>query len=83
MEVLAQILTQGAERMVVDKTGLGGTYAVELDYRPNSAAVDSTDPQTLPALFAALEDQLGLRLVSDRASVPTLIVDRISRLTPD
>ena len=83
MAVLAQVLTQGAERVVVDKTGLSGTYALELDYRPTSASVDSTDSEALPTLPTALEEQLGLRLVSDRAQVPTLIIDRISRLTPD
>ena len=83
MAVLAQVLTQGAERVVVDTTGLGGTYALELDYRPASASVDAADPEALPILSTALEEQLGLRLVSDRAPVPTLIIDRISRLTPD
>ena len=83
MAVLAQVLTPGAERVVVDRTGLGGTYAVELNYRPNSASVDSTDSEALPALFTALEEQLGLRLVADRAALPTLVIDRISRLTPD
>jgi uncharacterized protein (TIGR03435 family) len=83
MAVLAQVLNQGAERMVIDKTGLGGTYAVELDYRPNSASIDAADSEVLPSLFAALEEQLGLRLVSDRASVPTLVIDKISRPTPD
>ena len=80
---LAQVLTQGAERVVVDTTGLGGTYALELDYRPASASVDAADPEALPILSTALEEQLGLRLVSDRAPVPTLIIDRISRPTPD
>ena len=76
MAVLAQVLTQGAERVVVDKTGLGGTFALELDYRPASASVDAADPEALPILSTALEEQLGLRLVSDRAPVPTLIIDR-------
>lgn len=83
MAVLAQVLTQAAERVVVDKTAMDGTYAVELDYRPNSASVEPADPEALPALVTALEEQLGLRLVSGRAMVPTLVVDRISTLTPD
>ena len=83
MPVLAKVLYQGAERIVVDKTGLTGWYAVELDYRPPFASVDAPEAVGLPSLFAALEEQLGLRLVSELAPVPTLVIERISRPTPD
>jgi len=83
MAVLAKVLYQGAERIVIDKTGLAGWYEVELDYRPLSAAVDSPDAVALPSIFAALEEQLGLKLVSERTPVPTLVIDKINRPTPD
>ena len=83
MGVLAQVLSQGAGRMVIDKTGLGGTYALELDYRPNADSVDGANSEVWPSLFTAIEEELGLKLVPDRASVPTLVIDTISRPTPD
>ncbi len=83
MPVLAKVLYQGAERMVIDKTGLAGWYEVELDFRPPSAAPDSPDAVALPSIFTALEEQLGLKLVSERTAIPTLVVDTISRPTPD
>jgi uncharacterized protein (TIGR03435 family) len=83
MPVLAQVLTPNAERLVVDKTGLSGTYALELDFRPNAAPIESADADPWPVLVTALAEQLGLKLVGDRAEVPSLVVDRISRPTPD
>jgi uncharacterized protein (TIGR03435 family) len=81
--LLANVLYQAAERIVIDKTGLPGWYEVELDYRPLSAPPDSPDAAALPSIFAALEEQLGLELVSERTLVPTLVIDRISRPAPD
>ena len=83
MAALAKALYQGAERIVIDKTGLPGWYEVELDYRPLSAPPDSPDTAALPSIFAALEEQLGLELVPERTLVPTLVIDRISRPAPD
>lgn len=83
MPVLARVLYQGAERIVIDKTGLAGWYEVALDYRPLSAAADSPDAVALPSLFTALAEQLGLKLVSERTPVPTLVIDKINRPTPD
>lgn len=83
MGVLAKVLYQAAERIVIDKTGLPGWYEVELDYRPPFASADSPDALALPSIFTALEEQLGLKLASESAPVPILVVEKISRPTPD
>jgi len=56
-----------AGRVVIDKTGLAGGYDVELSWAP-----DDSDG---PALFTALHEQLGLRLVPERGPVNVLVVD--------
>jgi uncharacterized protein (TIGR03435 family) len=79
---LAGTLSGPAERFVIDRTGLTGTYNVELRYaRPNpqSAGQDSE----LPVIFTALQEQLGLKLEPARGPVEFLVIDRIEQPTPD
>lgn len=74
-------------RVIIDKTGLTGTYNVHLQWErdpPLTEAVNAqteTSPTRLPApsFFDALEKQLGLRLESGRGPVDYLFVDRVER----
>ena len=74
------------DRPVVDKTGLTGRYDIKLGWNA-TAITGSTDPSLpttdKPSIFAALEDQLGLRLRSTREPVEVVVIDRIERPTPD
>jgi uncharacterized protein (TIGR03435 family) len=78
MARIAGVLGMPDGRVIVDKTGLTGNYEFTLRYTllPNASA-------DLPLLFTALEDQLGLKLVPDRAPLPVLVIDRIERPTAD
>ncbi len=62
---------------VADKTGLGGAWDFDLTW---------TDKRTLSyagadgvTLFAAIDRQLGLRLVPGRVPMPVLVVDRVNQ----
>jgi bla regulator protein BlaR1 len=61
-------------RTVIDKTGLTGKYSFELKWDPSIAP----DPSE-PSLFTALQEQLGLRLESQRGEVTVLVVDRAQK----
>ena len=62
-------------RPVIDRTGHEGMIDVKLDFtRRVSAEADAP-----PSIFAALPDQLGLRLQPDRAPVDVLIIDHVER----
>ena len=79
---LVQMLAQLTNRPVSDKTGLTGLYDFTLSFNPNlsaDAAVDA-DP---PHLFTALQEQLRLRLVSQRGPARVVVIDRIEMPTPD
>jgi uncharacterized protein (TIGR03435 family) len=69
-------------RPVIDKTGLTGKYSFELkwDASPPSAAESSvaSDPDG-GSIFTALQEQLGLRLESQKGPVRVLVVDRAER----
>ncbi len=69
-------------RMVVDKTGLTGLYDWTLTWTPANAEPGTTLPDpNAPGLFAALEEQLGLKLVSAKAPVQVLVVEHVERPT--
>ena len=72
-------LTVASGRMVVDRTGLAGRYDVDLRWSPNLTA-DSSDA---PTIFAAVQEQLGLKLESTMAPVNTVVIDHIERPSPD
>ena len=65
-------------RAVVDRTGLSGSFDLELQWSPDQAA-DTPGP----SLFTAIQEQLGLKLESQRAPVEVLVIDSVSQLTPD
>jgi uncharacterized protein (TIGR03435 family) len=88
--VLARVLgSSGAGREVIDRTGLSGTYDVDLLHLPEwPAGGVSVDPlardprfEGRPGLFTALQEQLGLKLEAGRGLVDVLVIDRAERPT--
>jgi uncharacterized protein (TIGR03435 family) len=78
MEGFAEFLTSEAGRPVLDKTGLRGSYKMTLDWARDNAPAGN-DAATLPSLFTALQEQLGLKLESTKGSVEMLVVDHADR----
>ena len=75
----------GLNRMVLDKTGLKGTFDFELQWTPDDvrSAAGSAQATDSPSIFAALQEQFGLKLDPQRGPVEFLVVDSIERPTPD
>jgi uncharacterized protein (TIGR03435 family) len=72
ISVLADHLQRAVDGMIADKTGLTGRYDVALEWDPKQ------DPaSTEPSIFAALEEQLGLRLKPIRTTVDTIVIDQL------
>jgi uncharacterized protein (TIGR03435 family) len=76
---LAQSLRIAAMRGVVDKTGLAGSYRVKVVGRFVRREPVPDDQQ--PSIFTAVQEQLGLKLVSSRAETRALVIDHIERPT--
>jgi uncharacterized protein (TIGR03435 family) len=76
---LVAALAPVAGRPVVDATGLTGSFDVNVKFTPDDAA----DPAGGASLFTAIQEQLGLRLESRRASVSVLVIESAERPTPD
>lgn len=70
MNQFAGMLGKQMGRGVLDKTGLRGNYDFSLAWDP-----DQTPGSTVPSVFAALQEQMGLRLESQKAMVDVLAID--------
>jgi uncharacterized protein (TIGR03435 family) len=74
------------DRPVVDQTGLPGKYDFELEWTPDETQFGGTLPQgppdsDKPGIFAAVQQQLGLRLEATRGPVDTMVINRVTRPT--
>ena len=85
MSDLARLMQRAIlDRPVVDKTGLTGRYDFDLEWAPDETQfggevpVAPADAPSLP-LFAAIQQQLGLRLEATRGPVAALVVDKAER----
>jgi uncharacterized protein (TIGR03435 family) len=90
MAVLARFLgVEGAGREVVDRTGLSGTFDIDVLYLPElpfgnaSAEKLALDPKFAgrAGLVTSLREQLGLKLEPAQGPVQALVIDRAERPT--
>ncbi|HEY5056164.1 MAG TPA: TIGR03435 family protein [Acidobacteriaceae bacterium] len=71
------LLGRETGKPVIDKTGLTGKYDFTLEFAP--AARAATDDTGRPSVFTALDEQLGLKLVSAKERVDVLVIDSIEQ----
>jgi uncharacterized protein (TIGR03435 family) len=76
-DLLTQLLGNATGRVVVDRTGLNGPFAVDLEWSPDQSTSDK------PSIFTAVQEQLGLKLEAERGPVDVLVIDHVERPTPD
>jgi uncharacterized protein (TIGR03435 family) len=62
-------------RPVLDRTGIQGEFDFKLDY-----AIDD-NPETGPSIFAAIQEQLGLKLEAGKGPVEMIVIDRAQKPT--
>ena len=74
---LASHLGQITGRTVTDETGAVGAFDINLHWSPDQDAVDAI------SIFAALSDQLGLRLETRKGVASMLVIDSVDRPTSD
>lgn len=80
---LSTWLSGYAGKVVLDRTGLEGEFDIELSFAPGSTPSTSGGVGDDPPVFTAIQEQLGLRLVSLRAPVDVIVVDAVERPTPN
>ncbi len=87
MPQLAAYLDDLVSAPVEDRTGLTGYWNFDVEWAvpmPGIAQELRTPAvESIAGLFAALEDSLGLRLTATRGPVDVLVVESVSRPTPN
>jgi uncharacterized protein (TIGR03435 family) len=78
---LALLLSGPVGRPVVDKTGLTGIYDMHLDMGQTALSAADTAADPVASIFSAVQEQLGLKLESQKSQVETLVIDRVERPT--
>jgi uncharacterized protein (TIGR03435 family) len=85
---LASFVEPRVHRFVVDVTGLSGVFDFELtfaaDPAPGLPPMPQAAPESIgPALWTALQEQLGLKLEASTAEREMLVVDHAELPSPD
>jgi len=88
---LIPMLSRTLGRTVVDKTGLTGKFDISAHWTPDQAqmmqalpggAPPGMQPQfdpNGPSIFTALQEQLGLKLESQKGPVDMIVIDHVER----
>ena len=72
---VADVLSGQVGRPVIDRTGLIGNYSFVVYFTP-----ENSDAGAEPFIFAALQEQLGLRLEAGKGPVEMLVIDHAERV---
>ena len=84
INVLVNTLASATQRHVVDRTGLRGTYEMNVHWTPaNLPAGVVPDAPDSPSVFTAVQEQLGLKLESTTAPVDVLVIDKVEKPAAD
>src|SRR5688572_13836005 len=74
-------VTGNVNRFVVDKTGLTGRFDFKYEWTSDLPTANAIGDRV--SFITALQEQLGLKLVNDRAQIEVLVIDSVWRPTPD
>jgi uncharacterized protein (TIGR03435 family) len=92
LEHFAYWLQLVMDKPVVDKTGIAGKYDFGLTWTPDESQFTSMgirvppaadNPNAPPGLFAALQEQLGLKLEAQKTQAQVLVIDHVERPSAD
>jgi uncharacterized protein (TIGR03435 family) len=88
METIAAQLSSRVGRSVVDRSGLEGRYDLDLEFSPQPLQAGSGDPAApdrpagdAASLYTALQEQLGLKLDSQKGSIDVTVIDSVEHPT--
>jgi len=88
METIAAQLSARVGRSVVDRTGLPGRYDLDVEFALEARPGDNPDPASVdrpadgaPSIYTAVQEQLGLKLQSQKSALDVFVIDSAERPT--
>jgi uncharacterized protein (TIGR03435 family) len=87
METLAAQLSARVGRSVVDRSGLEGRYDLDVEFSPQPLQAGSAEAaadrpaDTAASIYTAVQEQLGLKLESQKGSIQVTVIDSIEHPT--
>jgi uncharacterized protein (TIGR03435 family) len=88
LSTLARVLTGQAGRIVLDRTGIAGSFDYQLEWVPDPAnmpMINGAKPDGSKldgaSIFTAVQEQLGLKLESTKGPVEILVIERAEKAT--
>jgi uncharacterized protein (TIGR03435 family) len=87
IDAFARYLSGILGNPVTDATAIKGVFDLTLEWvpddvqSPGKAGGEAAEPSAGPSIFAALQEQLGLKLETKKTPVEMIVIDRIERPT--
>ena len=78
MAEFATTMDSQLDKPLVDQTGLTGKWDFLLKWRSETAP-EPDDPNALPGIFTAIQEQIGLKLEGVKAPVDAIVIDHVER----
>ena len=79
MSDFADSLIKYLDRPVLDRTNLNGLFDFHLEFNPADRAAVSSDGSAGESIFTALTEELGLKLLPDKAPLDVLVIDHVEK----
>ncbi len=73
--ILVKFLSNQVGRPVLDQTGLKENYDFKMTFAPDLNATEADGP----SIFTAVQEQLGLKLDSQKGPVEVLVIDSVQK----
>jgi uncharacterized protein (TIGR03435 family) len=84
MATLIRNLSKYGKRPILDKTDIAEPFDFHLEWAPDNAAAKSMKTEqppddSRPSIFAAIQEQLGLKLTAQKAPVEVMVIDHVEK----
>jgi len=82
---IAEVLFGQVKRIVIDRTGIEGSFDFKLEWVPDATNMPSINGAKMeastegPSIFTAVQEQLGLKLESTKGLVEILVIERAEK----